>query len=163
MTTNSLQNRSSSAFQLIVALAAMIAFWIAGPAQAGDNVVEYATAASGYDVVAYHTEGKAKVGSTDNFTYHNGKAYLFSSKKNKEMFMKNPSKYEPAFNGFCAMGVAMGKKLPVDPKAFKIVDGVLYLNLNKDVQKFWMDDMATNIDTANEKWSGIKHKNPADL
>jgi urease subunit beta len=36
--------------------------------------------------------------------------------------------------------VAVGKKFVVDPEVWKIVDGRLYLNLDKDIQRKWEND-----------------------
>jgi hypothetical protein len=33
------------------------------------------------------------------------------------------------------------KKFVVDPEAWKIVDGTLYLNLDKDIQRKWEKDI----------------------
>ena len=58
--------------------------------------------------------------------------------------------------GFCAMGVALNKKLDTDPTAWKIVDGKLYLNLNKAVQTKWLADVPGHLETANRVWHGIQ-------
>ncbi len=79
------------------------------------------------------------------------------------MFDANPEKYLPAYGGYCAMGVAMGRKFATDPEAFKIVDGKLYLNLNSSIQKVWFRDIPGNIEKANENWADIKTVNAADL
>ena len=47
------------------------------------------------------------------------------------MFAANPQKYTPEYGGFCAYGVAKGAKAPIDPAAFTVVDGKLYLNYDK--------------------------------
>ncbi len=119
--------------------------------------------AQGYDLVSYQTVSKAVAGDTSQAVYHNGTTYLFSSKENKATFEADPAKYLPAYGGYCAMGIALGKKLPSDPKAFRVVDGTLYLNLNKKVQKMWFKDIPGHIETADEKWNEIKGYNAADL
>src|SRR5439155_13771890 len=91
----------------------------------------------GYDPVAYFTDGKPMRGSGYHVTVHEGVTYAFTSEEHKKMFEANPRKYLPAYGGYCAYGVAVGKKFVVDPEAWKIVDGKLYLNLDKDVQKKW--------------------------
>lgn len=121
------------------------------------------TANSGYDVVAYQTENAAKPGTTKHFAYHDGLAYLFSSQENREIFEKNPEKYVPAFGGYCAMGIVLDKKLPIDPEAFYVVDGTTYLNVNKTVQKRWLDDVSGHISQAEENWEELKDVNPATL
>ena len=54
------------------------------------------------------------------------------------------------------MGVVLNKKLDVDPQAFYIQEGKLYLNLNKDVQKKWLTDVPTHVKSADRIWAGIE-------
>lgn len=117
----------------------------------------------GYDAVAYHTQGKALKGTTEFSAMHNGATYHFASAANRDAFKANPAKYEPAYGGFCAMGVALEKKLDGDPELFKVVDGKLYLNVNADVVKVWSKDIPGNIGKAEMNWPAIKDKTPASL
>jgi len=82
----------------------------------------------GYDTVAYFTDGKAVKGS-EEFTYEwLGTPWHFASKKHQEMFMSEPVKYAPQYGGYCAGEVVGGGgTINVDPEAFKIIDGKLYL------------------------------------
>jgi hypothetical protein len=50
-----------------------------------------------------------------------------------------------------------GHKAPTEPEAWTIVDGKLYLNYNKDVQKLWQKDQQACIKKANENWPSVKH------
>lgn len=120
-------------------------------------------AISGYDTVAYFTQGRAVEGSHKYTSTYKNAIYQFSSKKNRDSFRETPEKYAPQFGGFCSMGVALDKKLDVDPKAFKIVDKKLYLNLNKSVQKSWLENIPKNIDTAESKWDSVKTKTAEEL
>ena len=113
-------------------------------------------AISGYDTVAYFKEGKAKVGSNKYMATYKNAVYQFSSEQNRDEFRRNPEKFAPQYGGFCAMGVALDRKLDVDPTAFKIVDNKLYLNLNKSVQKKWLSDEKTYIETAEQNWPDIR-------
>jgi hypothetical protein len=61
------------------------------------------------------------------------------------------------------MGVALNKKLDVDPTAWRVVDGKLYLNLNKEVQTKWLSDVPGNLKTAYDVWPAIKDKPAASL
>lgn len=117
----------------------------------------------GYDPVAYVTSGKATKGSLEFSATHNGATYHFASAANRDAFKSNPTKYEPQFGGFCAMGVALGKKLDGDPEVFRLVDGKLYLNVSPDVQKKWSEDVPTNISNATSKWPAISAKAPKDI
>jgi hypothetical protein len=79
------------------------------------------------------------------------------------MFEAKPEKYMPAYGGYCAYGVAVGKKFVVDPEAWKIVDGNLYLNLDRDIQKKWLKDVPGYIKKAEANWPKIKDKPASDL
>lgn len=48
------------------------------------------------------------------------------------MFVANPEKYVPAYGGWCALGVAMGQRFPVDATNFKVVDGRIMLFLKNE-------------------------------
>ena len=117
----------------------------------------------GYDPVAYFQAGAPTAGKAEFQTSHRGVTYRFTSAANLAQFKADPSRYAPQYGGFCAMGVALEKKLDGDPNAWKIVDGKLYLNLNKDVQKRWLEDVPGNLARASEVWPEIKGKAPRDL
>lgn len=117
----------------------------------------------GFDPVTYFTESAPQKGSAKISATHNGSTYHFASQANREKFIAEPEKYAPQFGGFCAMGVAMGKKFDVDPNAYKVVDGKLYLNLNKDVQKRWLENVPGNIETAEKDWPRLKGLAPKGL
>ena len=121
------------------------------------------TGVLGYDLVTYHTEGKPVRGDGNNLVVIDDVTYLFVNEANKNAFEANPEKYLPAFGGYCAFGVSVNKKFVGDPEVWKIVDGTLYLNLDKNIQKEWKKDIPGNIVKANQNWPNIKDKAPADL
>lgn len=120
-------------------------------------------AVHGHDVVAYFKDGKAMSGSTEFTAEHEGATYRFSSAENRDMFSKNPAKYAPQYGGYCAFGAAMGRKFDVDPDAWKIVDGKLYLNNSKKVQVRWSQDIPGFIKGADGNWSKIRNVADAQL
>ncbi len=117
----------------------------------------------GYDPVAYFTAGKPMMGSGKYSAFYEGATYHFSSASNRDAFKANPAAYAPQFGGFCAMGVALEKKLDGDPNVWKIVDDKLYLNVNPDVAVAWNRDIPGNIENAEENWPEIQHATPASL
>jgi len=120
-------------------------------------------AVHGYDVVAFFTEAKPVFGTDAHAFAHNGGTYRFASQANLDAFKANPSKYEPAYGGFCAYGAALGKKFDGDPRFWKIVDGKLYLNLNGNIQAEWSKDIAGNIAKADTNWGRIRRLAVAKL
>lgn len=57
----------------------------------------------------------------------------------------------------------MGFKFDGDLEHWKIVDGELFLNLSKDVQKRWVEDIPGFIEKADTNWTTIEDKDPASL
>ena len=141
------------------------------PAQAADevNVVPGLSIAGaplalhGYDPVAYFTEGGPRRGSDQFVHVHDGAAYRFSSEAHLEAFAADPARYLPAYGGFCAFGVSVGKKFDGDPNLWKIEDGKLYLNLNEEIYETFLEDVDGNIRKADGNWPEIEHTAARDL
>lgn len=122
-----------------------------------------APAVQGYDVVSYHT-GKRPVRGNGNFVaVHDGATYQFSSEENQKLFENNPDKYVPAYGGYCAFGVSVGKKFIGDPEVWRIVGDKLYLNLDTGIQSEWLKDVPGRIQTADANWKTIENKSPQSL
>jgi YHS domain-containing protein len=115
-------------------------------------------AIQGYDPVAYFisapTEGKKEIS-----TKHNGAIYYFYTEDNKNLFVKNPSKYEPQYGGYCAYAIGEnGEKVSINPKTFKIVNGKLYLFYNAyftNTLKSWNKNEDELKREADENWINI--------
>lgn len=120
-------------------------------------------AIQGYDPVSYFSASTAQQGADQYTATYKNAIYKFTSAENRDKFRADPTRYAPQYGGFCAFGTAMGKKFDTDPNAWKIVDNKLYLNLNKDVQQRWLEDVPGFIQDANQNWGDIKNKNPEEL
>ena len=116
---------------------------------------------AGHDAVAYFTENKPVRGSAEYTASYQGAIYRFSSAENRDAFRADPAKYAPAYGGYCALGTSFGKKFPVDGKAFRVVDGQLYVNKDLNVYQTWKKDISGNVVKADRNWPGIKNT-PAD-
>jgi len=114
-------------------------------------------AVKGYDVVAWFTEGRPVKGRPEFQHDWMGAKWHFSCAANRDAFAAAPEKYAPQFGGYCAWAVSNNYTADADPEAWKIVEGRLYLNYNKDVQKMWEQDIPGRIKKGNENWPGL-HK-----
>lgn len=133
-------------------------------AQAAEEVnINNGLAVHGYDVVAYFTQGKPVEGNDQYTAQYDGATYQFASAEHRDLFKADPAKYAPQYGGFCAFGTAMGRKFDGDPQAWHIADGKLYLNLNKDVQARWKQDIPGFIRGANHNWPIIESVADASL
>ncbi len=112
----------------------------------------------GYDPVAYFTTGKPVKGLKDFEHQWMDGTYRFSNKENLELFKKTPEKYAPQYGGYCSYAVSQGYTAPVDPEAWDIVNGRLYLNYSKSVQKKWREKRDEYIAAADKNWPELKAK-----
>lgn len=123
----------------------------------GTTVDGQGVAFRGNDVFAYINglgiiPGEAKYTHVDDNV-----AYYFKSKEALEKFASDPNKYKPQYGGFCAFGVALGKKLDGSPRYADIVDGKLYLFLNAAVFDMYEKDKVSVLTKAKSLWPSIHH------
>lgn len=113
----------------------------------------------GYDPVAYFTEGRSKKGSAE-FAYDwLGTPWHFSSSKHRDLFKSEPVKYAPQFGGFCAGEVAFdGITVNIDPDAWRIIDGKLYLSYNKPTDAEWKAYAEGLLPKAEANWPKLEAK-----
>ena len=134
------------------ALTLPAAAWAAGPL----NLDGQGVAIKGYDPVAYFADGKPMPGRAELSHSVGGATYWFANDRNLQAFKAEPVKYLPQYAGYCAYGVAQGVKPDIDPTAFRIVEGKLYLNLSPAVQTRWLADVPGLITRANQNWGQLK-------
>jgi enamine deaminase RidA (YjgF/YER057c/UK114 family) len=129
----------------------------AGPGRAEEPKL----AISGYDPVAYFTDGKPVPGRSEfEYTWHNAR-WRFASVAHRDTFASNPDRYAPQYDGYCSMGVtgvsfAAPHKDTVDPEAWAIVDGKLYLTHTPGSMERWRENAAGNIKQADQNWKFVK-------
>ena len=113
-------------------------------------------ALKGYDPVAYFTEGRAAPGSTAFESEVGGSRYRFATAANRDAFAKDPGRYLPQYGGFCAYAVSRGYTADIDPEAWAVAGGKLYLNYSKRVRALWREDVPVNIQKADENWMKLR-------
>lgn len=129
----------------------------AGPgARAQSLFAEDGVAIRGSDPVAYFTEGRPIQGSPDFAAEWGGATWHFASGANRSRFLAEPEAYAPQYGGFCAWAVSQGYTAPIDPEAWRIVDGRLYLNYDRSIQRRWEADIPGHIARADTNWPGLK-------
>jgi len=148
---------------LIAALLATAPMATLAPAAHADQAPVYTSiwsniAVEGYDAVAYFTESKPVTGKSAYSTTYNGAEFRFATAENLATFEADPAKYAPQYGGYCAWAIAEGKFAKGSGKHWAIVDGKLYLNYNKSVQKTWNTDREGFINKANDKWPALLEK-----
>lgn len=123
--------------------------------------LENGLAIQGYDPVAYFTQNKALKGNKQQTATFEGVTYNFATATNKDLFLKDPKKYEPQYGGWCAYAMgANNEKVEIDPETFKIINGKLYLFyhtfINNTLTK-WNKDETNLKPKADKNWQAIYH------
>ena len=130
----------------------------AARAEAMPVYAEDGIAIDGTDPVAYFTEGRPVEGSSAHQLDWRGATWRFSSEANRAAFEADPEAYAPQYGGWCAWAVAEGYTASTVPNAWRIVDGKLYLNFSRGVQRRWERDVPGNIARADANWPAVLSK-----
>ena len=97
-------------------------------------------------------DGGPRQGRADLAADHGGAVWRFASEENRARFLADPQRYLPAFGGYCAYGVAQGYLVKIDPEAWAIIDGKLYLNYDTNVRAVWLKDVPRFNTAAQGNW-----------
>ncbi|RMH15626.1 MAG: YHS domain-containing protein [Gemmatimonadetes bacterium] len=127
------------------------------------NTNEQGVVLGGYDVVSYFERNEAVRGSADHSADFEGATFWFSSDENRRKFQEDPTRFTPAYGGFCAFAVAAkGAAVPCDPRTFKIRDGRLFLFYNDfhegrplNTAVLWNKDERAMLEQADRNWETL--------
>jgi hypothetical protein len=136
---------------------ALAAFLAASAAVAGERINKDAEdlAILGYDTVAYFTDGRPVEGSPEFEYVWQDARWRFANAVHRALFAGDPDRYAPRFGGFCTGGVGLGQLSPIDPAAWVIVDGQLYLHYSKGGRDETVADPEARIAAAAERWGAL--------
>jgi enamine deaminase RidA (YjgF/YER057c/UK114 family) len=112
----------------------------------------------GYDPVAYFTDGKPVQGRSEfEYLWHKLR-WRFANDAHRQLFAKDPDHYTPQYDGYCAMGTSNDSdahKDTVDPEAWAIVDGKLYLTHNQYWLQVWREKAEEYIRRGDASWPAL--------
>jgi len=106
----------------------------------------------GNDVVSYHTEDAPLEGLETITAAYNGETWLFATEANRDLFIADPARYVPAYDGHCAYALADDRKVRTDPNAYLVVDGVLYMNFSMGIHRRWLRDIEGYLAQSEANW-----------
>jgi YHS domain-containing protein len=107
----------------------------------------------GHDVVAYFTQGKHALGSTQFNSLYEGVNFRFASAEHKALFDKEPAKYIPQFGGYCANGIVYGIPWGGDADTWMIQNGKLYIFGGQGSKDGFEVDIPGNMALATKYWN----------
>lgn len=119
---------------------------------------EGGVAIDGTDPTSYVTEGRPVPGDPAITLDWRGATWRFASDEARDRFAADPEAYAPQFGGWCAWAVAEGYTAATVPDAWEIVDGGLYLNFSRRIQRRWARDVEGNIARGRANWPAVLAK-----
>ena len=141
-----------------------MSLFLTASAFAGDWNTNNGVVLDGYDVVSYRTDDQAIKGSSDISAKYDNVTFNFVTKEHKDMFVKNPEKYIPKYNGYCAFAVGVqDAKVPANADTFKMYNGELLVFFNDMYKgkKFntkvpWNNEEKNLYEKAESNWAKLK-------
>ncbi|WP_170478793.1 YHS domain-containing (seleno)protein [Ruegeria arenilitoris] len=115
-------------------------------------------AVSGYDAVSYFRTSGPVIGQKRFSLMWKGAEWRFDSLVNRDRFERNPRAFAPQYGGYCAYAMAKGELLSSDPKAWKIINGRLYLTHSAKVEKVWAKNVGRYIRQADQHWPAVLYQ-----
>ncbi len=109
-------------------------------------------AIQGYDPAAYFKQNKPVKGSPANQSIYHGARFYFASVADKKEFDKNPSKYAPAYGGYCVNNLRKGKLVNGDPNVFFVYKGKLYFCSEKKGAEEFKKNIDQHLDETYDRW-----------
>jgi hypothetical protein len=112
-------------------------------------------AISGYDPVAYFTEGKPMAGSPELELRYGGAVWRFCNIGNRAAFAAHPDIYMPQYGGYDPVSVARDLAVAGDPDMWTIVGERLFLFYNDAQRKKFLTDSARFIALSQREWPDV--------
>ncbi|MGP0092062.1 MAG: YHS domain-containing (seleno)protein [Xanthobacteraceae bacterium] len=112
-------------------------------------------AISGFDPVAYFTEGAPTMGQADIEYTFAGAVWRFRNIGNRAAFLAAPQVYWPHFGGYDPVAVARGVAAPGNPKLWLIVEDRLYLFFDADARAAFAAEPGRFIADAEGRWPKV--------
>lgn len=116
----------------------------------------------GFDPVSAFPEGGGAIlqGEPQIMTQFGGVTYFFASQEHLQMFLRNPSKYEPTYGGWCAYAMASGEKIEIEARHFTIHGNRAHYFVSARAKRNFDRDIAGFEANADANWKRISNEDP---
>jgi hypothetical protein len=113
-------------------------------------------AISGFDPVAYFTDGVARQGRADFELSLKGVIWRFANEGNRAAFEADPDIYTPQFGGYDPVAIARGVSTPGHPQVFLLSNRRLYLFYNAEARDAFVSDPDSARRAAEDNWTEVQ-------
>jgi YHS domain-containing protein len=112
-------------------------------------------AISGYDPVAYFTDGKPMAGRPDLELSYGGVVWRFCNSGNRAAFAARPDIYMPQYGGYDPVDVARGLAVAGDPELWTIAGERLFLFYDSAQRQQFLANSARFIALSQREWPAV--------
>jgi hypothetical protein len=112
-------------------------------------------AISGFDPVAYFTDGKPEFGRPDLELRVNGAVWRFVNEGDRAAFKDHPEVYAPRFGGYDPVALARGSSVPGHPLFWVVSGQRLYLFYSGEARAAFLAEPGRFVEAATRKWPEI--------
>ncbi len=112
-------------------------------------------AISGFDPVAYFTDGAAKLGRADFEYAASGVVWRFTNEGNRAAFVADPDVYSPQFGGYDPVAIARGASTQGHPQIWLISGQRLFLFYSSEARDAFAADPEASLRAAQERWPDV--------
>jgi YHS domain-containing protein len=113
-------------------------------------------ALSGYDPVAYFTDGEALLGRATFELAYAGTVWRFRNEGNRAAFEADPDIYMPRFGGYDPVGIARGVGVPGHPHLWLIAGERLYFFYSGEARDAFRADPDEVTENADKMWPAVQ-------
>ena len=115
-------------------------------------------AISGFDPVAYFTDGAPLQGKGEFEQAFAGAVWRFSNEGNRAAFNADPEVYMPRFGGYDPVGLARGVAVAGNPRLWLLDEEHLYLFYTAETRQEFINDRDRVLTTAGSEWPRLQQK-----
>ncbi len=119
------------------------------------NVDDPGVALEGHDPVGYFDGGRPLKGNPEIMATYNGAMYHFVSQENREVFERDPTRYEPQFGGYCGYAASINKVSPVNINIFQIINDRLVLQHTQKAYDLFNKNPQASLSKADMNWPDL--------
>ncbi len=116
----------------------------------------------GYDPVAYFAEHGAEAleGDPQIATTYGDVMYRFASDENRQIFLGNPTKYEPTYGGWCAWAMANQAYADIDPVLFTQNGNRMHFFISRGAKARFDQNLQSREQDADNYWKSESGEQP---
>jgi len=139
-------------YLLCVAFACCFSFNIQAEEPVSKSLVSK-IAIGGHSPTSYHQSQQANKGEKQFIYDWKDAKWLFANAQERDLFAADPTRYAPAYNGFCANALSLGEGLvKTNGRHWRIIDDRLYLFYSAKGRERWGTNTVEYIGQANAAW-----------